>query len=327
MTRGRRILALLTRTGLVLVLFAAAAVPATTAPAAPAVTVAPAGGTGALFGAHLQPPSKDAEPQKQDLVALEGALGRTLDIDHNFYPWDVEFPTWREGWDLDNGRIPMISWNGTLTLGIAAGAEDSLIAERADAVRALGRTVLLRWMWEMDGNQKQEDSLVPPSYVLAWRHIHDVFQSRGATNVEWIWCPNASAFQPGGDAPKYYPGDEYVDWICADGYNWNPGRPGDKWKSFSEIYSAFYDWSLYRRKPMMVGEFGVQERAPDEKARWLADARQAVKSQFPAIGAVVYFDADKDYDWRVDSSGSALAAFRDWARDPYFNPRRVPLGP
>jgi hypothetical protein len=312
-------LARLTRTGLVLALFAAATVPATPAPAVPVA--------GALFGAHLQAPSGDMDAEKQDVAGLEAALGRGLDIDHNFYPWEDEFPTWREAWDLENGRIPMISWNGSLTLGIAAGLQDNLIAERADAVRALGKTVLIRWMWEMDGNRKQGDSVVPQSYVLAWRHIHDMFRSRGATNVEWVWCPNASAFEPGADGPKYYPGDGYVDWICADGYNWSPGQPNAKWRGFSEIYSDFYAWGAPHGKPMMVGEFGVQERGPGEKAAWLADARQTVKTQFPSIGAVVYFDANREYDWRVDSSDSALAAFRDWARDPYFNPRQVRLAP
>jgi hypothetical protein len=323
----------LPRTALVLALFAAAAIPAAPAPAAPpapggpSAPSAPPAGAGALFGAHLQPPSRDVEAQKQDALRLEASLGRALDIDHNFYPWDVEFPTWREAWDLENGRIPMISWNGDLTLGIAAGAQDGLIAQRADAVRALGRPVFIRWMWEMDGARKQDDSLVPQSYVLAWRHIHDVFQSRGATNVEWVWCPNAFAFEAGADGPSYYPGDGYVDWICADGYNWNPGRVKAPWRSFSDIYSAFYTWGRAQGKPMMVGEFGVQERGPGEKAAWLADARQAVKTRFPAIGAVVYFDAEALYDWRVDTSDSALAAFRDWARDPYFNPRRRPVAP
>jgi hypothetical protein len=311
--------------GALLILMVVAAQPGRV-PAPAGASMVPSAG-GALFGASIQAPSADVAAQQQSVTALEAGLGRTLDIDHNFYPWDKEFPTWREAWDIQSGRIPMISWNGTLTLGIGLGQQDALISARADAVKALGHTVLIRWMWEMDGNRKQDDSIVPITYVLAWRHIHDMFVSRGATNVEWVWCPNASAFSPGANGPDYYPGDDYVDWVCADGYNWAPGRAGDKWRGFAPIYKDFYAWGLARGKPMMVGEFGVQERGPDEKAAWIADARQTVKTRFPEIKAVVYFDVNRDYDWRMDTSPSALAAFRDWARDPYFNPRSLPLAP
>ena len=75
----------------------------------------------------------------------------------------------------------------------------------------------------------------------------------------------------------------------------------------------------------MVGEFGAQERDPGEKARWLTETREALKTQFPAIKAVVYFDANKDYDWRVTSSPETLAAFRDMANDPWFTPDPRPF--
>ena len=39
----------------------------------------------------------------------------------------------------------------------------------------------------------------------------------GATNVGWVWCPLATGFTDG-RAQKYYPGDDQVDWLCADVY-------------------------------------------------------------------------------------------------------------
>jgi hypothetical protein len=36
---------------------------------------------------------------------------------------------------------------------------------------------------------------------------------------------------------------------------------------------------------------------------------------------VVYFDADRQYDWRLASSPDSLAAFKALAGDPYFNRR------
>jgi hypothetical protein len=294
----------------------------------PLTPTAPTGPPGALFGAHVQGASHTPAAQLAAVESREGDIGRRLAIDHHFYPWDKEFPTVKEEADLRAGRIPLISWNGkTLNLEIGLGHHDELIRTRARAVKALGGKVMIRWMWEMDGRKKAENSRHPALYVAAWRRIHDVFAAEGATNVQWVWCPNATAFRAGDgrNAPAYYPGDEYVDWICADGYNWAPGRSGDQWRSFASIYGPFYEWGIARRKPLMVGEFGAQERNPGEKAQWLTEAREALKNKFPGIKAVVYFDANKDYDWRVTTSPETLAAYRDMAQDPWFNPDPRPL--
>jgi hypothetical protein len=299
--------------------------PALPLPGAPASATAP---DGALFGAYVQGESHTPAKQMAAVEARERDLGRRLAIDHHFYPWEEEFPTVREEADLQAGRIPLISWNGkTLNLAIGLGQHDDLIRARARAVKALDGKVMIRWMWEMDGRNKADHTRHPALYVAAWRHIHDVFAAEGATNVQWVWCPNATAFRAEDprNAPAYYPGDEYVDWICADGYNWAPGRTGDQWRSFASIYTPFYEWGMARSKPLMVGEFGAQERHPGEKAQWLVETREALKTKFPGIKAVVYFDANKDYDWRVTSSPETLAAFRDMANDPWFTPDPRPF--
>jgi len=301
--------------------------PATKSPAAPVPVPGPgpapeAGvvGGGALFGVSTSPGNRSFEAEKKAVERLEAQLGRTIDINHNFYTWDEEFPTEAERWDLKSGRLPLISWNGkdVRSSEIAAGDHDSLIVDRALRVKALGHPVLIRWFWEMDGNKKREWAGAPADYIAAWRHIVDVFRARGATNVQWVWCPNASAFGDG-EAQAFYPGEEYVDWVCADGYNWAPGRVEDDWRSFEDIFASFYAWASQQNKKIMVGEFGVQERSGDDKARWVEDARTTLKTKFPLIKAVVYFNANADYDWRMNSSPSASQAFKDMANDPWFN--------
>ena len=38
-----------------------------------------------------------------------------------------------------------------------------------------------------------------------------------------------------------YPGDEYVDWTCLDGYNWGPtATPPRNWRSFSYLFGPSY---------------------------------------------------------------------------------------
>jgi hypothetical protein len=291
-------------------------------------TAPPAAVAGVLLGASTSPEVRTLAAEKQAVEGLEQSLGRILDIDHNFYTWDEAFPTDTERWDLQQGRIPMISWNGknVQTEDIAAGRYDDLIKQRAKATKALGQPVLIRWFWEMDGNKKAAFAGTPEQYIAAWRHIVTTFRNQGADNVRWVWCPNASAFNDGA-AQAFYPGDDFVDWTCADGYNWAPGRAGDDYRSFRDIFAGFYGWAALQKKPIMVGEFGVQERNPGDKAQWITDAREAIKSDFPRLKAVVYFNSNKDYDWSLTTSDSALEAFKQMANDPWFNlgvNRRLP---
>ena len=41
---------------------------------------------------------------------------------------------------------------------------------------------------------------------------------------------------------------------------------------------------------------------------------------FPGVKALVWFQMNKETDWRIDSSPTAQTAFVTMANDPYFNP-------
>jgi hypothetical protein len=310
------------RSALIFVLVLAVVAPVgsrwlTSANASLAPVSLPAPGT-AYFGTYTPPAGAwTAANQRNAYLSLEADIGRRLDIAQLFYKWNGSFPGWWETWNLDSGRIPLIAWAGHDTNAINSGSQDAWIRARADALKALGRPVFLRWGSEMDGTVNASWSRSPSAFVAAWQRIVSIFRSQGATNVSWAWCPTANGFRIG-TAQQYYPGDTYVDWICSDGYNWAPGRPGDPWRSFAEVFQNFYDWGTARGKPLLVAEYGVQERAPGEKAAWFAAARDTLATRFTNIRAVVYFDTLRDYDWRVRTSASSLSAFGAMGRDPHF---------
>jgi hypothetical protein len=305
-----------------------ALLPVCTVPAESARAVGPlAPASGTLFGTYVQP---ETGWNRDDVVAavnkLESDIGRRLDIDQHYYPWHVPFPSWKEEWDLANGRIPLITWGSIRTSRINSGSQDALIRARADGVKALGEPVFLRFFAEMDGDFLSSRTGSPSSYIAAWRRAQWIFASRGATNAVWVWCPTAWGFAEGG-AQKFYPGDAYVDWLCADGFNWAPDRPGARWRSFAKIYEAFYEYGVEVGKPLMVGEFGCLERGQGEKAQWITEARDALKNQLPGIAAVVFFDSKGDYDFRVDTSPSSYEAYKSMAADPHFKPPHEGLLP
>jgi hypothetical protein len=277
--------------------------------------------TGALWGAFVQ--QANAPTHMDAVLSLESQLGFKISIDQHYRPWTNRF--WKdEQADIAAGRIPLISWTarGTTAADIVSGSQDANIIRVAQAVKALGAPVFLRFAYEMDQPPGSPRYLGSASdFVAAWRHVYAIFQQQGATNARFVWCAIAYNFV-NGKAPQFYPGDAYVDWIAADGYNWYPGRAGAKWKSLGDIFSAFYAWALPHAKPLMIPETGVQEDASDpaRKAQWLTDAAAWLEIH-PAIKAVSYFDSvsPAGYDFTATSSAPAFAAFKSWGGTAYFN--------
>ena len=70
----------------------------------------------------------------------------------------------------------------------------------------------------------------------------------------------------------------------------------------------------------------MEDSSAGHKAQWMTQVGTTIKSKFPKIKAVVYYDNlkaedNRHYDWRLDSSASAYAAWNRLARDSYFNQR------
>jgi hypothetical protein len=279
---------------------------------------------GVLFGAWVKPTAGFSNSdQESGIRAFEHAIGRKLAIDSLYMAWNDPMPVALARWDLRDGRIPMISWDGPPLAQVLKGAYDTQIRAQALLLKSLGGPVILRFFPEMNNHVKSIRS--PAQFIAAWRYVHKIFTQAGATNVQWAWTPDSGGFQSG-SAQRFYPGGAYVNWIGADGYNWAPGLPGASWRTFSEIFSAFYQWSERQGKPLLIGEFGSGEGSRGAKAAWFRQAARTLRTQFPRIRAIVYFNSIHEnfgrlFDWKVTSSPSSLTAFRAFANEPYFNAR------
>ena len=147
------------------------------------------------------------------------------------------------------------------------------------------------------------------AYVAAWRHVHDVFSEVNPTNAEWVWSPNyeSNPLDDWNDRNNYYPGDEYVDWIAVDGYNW--GSP--RWDTFSELYDSnqfdyvLKDFACRYAKPQLIAEIGSVEGS-GSKANWIADTYSKLPN-FPFVRGIFWFNDfaygdPSRHDFRVTSS-------------------------
>ena len=174
-----------------------------------------------------------------------------------------------------------------------------------------------------------------------------IFRVEGATNVVWVWTPNAAGFKDDAKftngqppAPFFYPGDEYVDWIATDGYNWGVSKrnQGDRWRYAIEIFDEFMVFARQHPKPIMIGEYGTQEQPadPEAKPRWFRLAHDTFMDKprtpecpwcgaYSDVAAIVYFDVNygKHGDWSIMSSQQSLAAYKEAADDPWFRQVRT----
>jgi beta-mannanase len=158
-----------------------------------------------------------------------------------------------------------------------------------------------------------------------YRHIHDIFAAEGVTNVEWAWVVNHESIpnEEWNHVDNYYPGDEYVDIISVDGYNWGHGGFGG-WKTFDEIFGAMlmHLSSTHPTQPLVIGEFAsVEGTDPMSKANWITDAYSRIESDWPQIKAALWFNFPGKFT--VGTSPESIQAYREAIADPYFTSDRV----
>lgn len=343
-TRGHRLLLVAAGLVAVVVVIAAAKLtapaPTSSASVAPLEPFVPAGplaavegpqppATGAWFGAWSKPVPLTQEGRIQAVQDVERLIGRNLDIVHTYRKWADPFPTQSDLVFLRQS-ILQLSWAGTDTASILAGSEDTVIRERARAVKAVDVPLLLEWRWEMDRPNLQAEIHSPTDYVAAWRHIRTIFRQEGVHNAGWVWCPLSQGFATG-RAPAYYPGDGEVDWLCVDAYPTltSDGGPTVQVDSMAQLLRPFLLWAADRPKPVLIGEFGVpQALEPNLRAAWLDAATQTFKAH-PQIKGVVYYNENPEgnpaqYDYAIGSDRAVRQAFAAMASDSYFTTSTKP---
>lgn len=292
------------------------------APSASAAGCRTAGNRGVLLGAHHEPAPYDG---MSSFTELECAVG-ALDILHLYQAWDSTYAEYQPSW-VDaasaGGRRVLITWEpwapsggvhqpGISPAAIARGDWDTYVTRYATAVRDHGAPVYLRPMHEMNGNWYPwavgTNGVTAAQYVAAWRHLHDVFAQVGATNVQWVWSPDVVDISATNPFEAAYPGAAYVDVLGLDGYNWGADTPQNGgWQPFDQLFG-----SAYRRigslgsQPIWITEVGTTASGGD-KAAWVRamfDTRD-----FPRLEAIVWFDMDKERDWRMTSGQGVAAEF------------------
>lgn len=275
---------------------------------------------GAWVGGFWDNDKKQLHTEK--LTEFEKTIGKKVAIASFYRGWaEIEDPKLID--DLkeisSNGWTPMLSANpyffddcihktDSLYKTIASGDCDNVLKSISRNFKSYGNTIFFRFAWEanivdVDWGVQRVGS-TPQDFVNAWRHFYEIMQDEQVNNVVWVLAFNTNKH----DSIAYdqlYPGDEYVDWLGIDGYNWGETQSWSGWQSFSSVFHRSYTelTAMAPDKPLMISEFNSASVGGD-KAAWFEDALQEqIPYRYPKIEAIVFFDEDRSLqegvDWRL----------------------------
>jgi hypothetical protein len=181
--------------------------------------------------------------------------------------------------------------------GILTGKFDDYIMAYATRIRDFGEPVMIRFAHEMDNPaypwSYYGGGNTPDEFVHAHQYVVKFFNKMGATNVSWVWNPwEEDAVE------KYYPGDDFVDWIGLTNLNYGLANSNGKWVGFEDLYKPFHDKIKDFNKPVMLSEFGSTYYGGD-RAEWFKDAFAKIRTKYDEIRSVVFFYHDNDKNWGV----------------------------
>jgi hypothetical protein len=288
---------------------------------------------GAVTASLAASETRPWDPAALDEVnGFEHVVRRRAGIVMWFSDWTQEIDPAQLQAVAARGSVPEITWapwqRGRVFTAqrrfslarIAGGAHDAYVRRTARRLRDFGRPVLLRFAHEMNGPHypwaAHRYGNHTADFIAAWRHVHDLFAREGATNVSWVWAPMAPHVDP-----RLYPGDDVVDVVGLSGFNGGTELAWNGWRSFSTIYGPALATvaRIAPSKPVQVSEVSSTESG-GSKARFIREMFAEVARR-PQITSLVWFDVDKEADWRVGSSPAAERAFRTAVAAPYFGGR------
>lgn len=286
----------------------------------------------------LQGVALDGYPLSESRVAeISDHLGAMPNLVLFFLQWpDLQFnqqlhpplETLNAIWD--NGAIPILTWEPMFyrdgkehtipAEDILSGKYDAYLTQFAEFLKQHPRPLLIRFAHEMNFNryhwgisaQEQFDQRSPQIYRDIYRYVVNHMRGRGVNSVSWVFCPNAESVP--WPEPKrntswnslaaYYPGDEFVDVLGVDGYDWGETLHDQStgWRSAHRTFDQIVAEpvralrALNSSKPLVVFETATVRQGEAKRGWYEAAVESAQKLDLTGI---VWFHVTKEHDWRL----------------------------
>ncbi len=220
-----------------------------------------------------------------------------------------EFP----GLALQIGLNLKIKDGGEKTREIVMGEYDKEILSLIDFMKKSKRLFFLRIGYEFnnpDHNYKSKE------FVLAWKHIVDLFRRNKVDNVAFVWDACTAFNKDIKDVMYYYPGDEYVDWFGNNLFGAQHfENDGDK------ITEDFAKESEQHKKPLMICESSaIRSGVLSGKESWDAWFKPYFKwiKSHPVVKAFCYINWDWAIDWKQPEWGNGRIEENEFVKNSYL---------
>ncbi|HHC09505.1 MAG TPA: hypothetical protein ENK55_12470, partial [Actinobacteria bacterium] len=295
-----------------------------------------------------------------DLDGVAAQAGRRVTFGGTFHSITendgVQTPTW------SNTRELLAEvWRGRATpfanvtvpasaASVASGAYDQKIAEWVGHVRLYldlaefaqgpAPTLVVAPLPEANGDWTRY-GCDPASFKTAFRKFVDEFRRQGVdeTRVRFAFAPNGWTSPGCGDLADYYPGDGYVDVLAFSGYNFGT-CVGNSWDSVSWVMSGPIAElrAIDPTKPIVVAQTAAPRPAScgGDQDAWIRDLFGYLAAD-PQVAAFVWFNHDKETDWRVWRNGTLAQGWSDaapasstvysWPLTGWFSPGPLRVAP
>jgi hypothetical protein len=209
-------------------------------------------------------------------------------------------------------------WRTVAAAGPGSALYDQIVSW-AQAIKARGGTIMVAYNHEPEGHDRQILGSAA-DFIAAYRHVESIFDQQGASNVMWTWQMTAYAFRtnPSSDvyAAKWYPGDEWIDNVGADAYNWYTcGVNGNgTYNEMKVLGDPVLNFARAHHKLASFPEFG--SHANGNRAQWLDNAHAYFVANQDILTAAFYFNrpptvaANGDCRWPLTTSSEFAALAR-----------------
>jgi hypothetical protein len=197
------------------------------------------------------------------------------------------------------GAVPHIAWEPNDGLDVVK--DDTYLRTFARKLNETGMPIFLRFASEMNGDWTAYSGN-PEQYIEKWRLVHDVMAEE-APNVMMVWT--VFTF-PQSAILKYYPGDEYVDWVGVNIYNVvyhndnirHRGDHEDPLELLDYVYNTFS-----QRKPIQISEYGATHFTVTDNKEYVDFAigkisrlYDGLRKKYPRVKSIFYFNVNNLVD-------------------------------
>lgn len=305
------------------------AAPTTTVPVATTVVPPP----GPLVGVAVP------QGRLSTILDIENEVEETFHLIRVFTRWedelvDTDIAELQAGGRAIHLSVRPVRDDGAVILwsDIANAPEDSPLHDEmvdwADAIVSLGPDARFTFNHEPETRDSAPngDAL---DYRSAWRRMVELIRSRSGEDIEMVWTVGAEALRETAGR-DFYPGDDVVDVIGADLYNWYTCQGTNRaWVSFEDLIEPGVDFAAERGKSLALPEFasaadaadpsrraGWMDAAVDVMTEWNPSERQGVELDF-----VAWFDVtapggtNPNCQWEHRTDEETERAFTRMVRD------------